>query len=177
VPALEALRNTSTLQFRMATVFWPPCTRFHDKLLFLVGKVFALETAKLPGGRGHGEPVRLMIDMNAADAIVRLLICPPTGRQTGCRGKRRQWFHRRRSRLPRHDAQGQAGDERPTAEAVVCVPVSEAADHLAVVGENRKLLIFPLAQAPEMARRQGRAAAAEVQGWWPGRREVLPPAG
>jgi topoisomerase-4 subunit A len=41
------------------------------------------------------------------------------------------------------------------AEAVACVPVPEGADHVAVVGENRKMIVFPLEQVPEMARGKG----------------------
>jgi topoisomerase-4 subunit A len=44
---------------------------------------------------------------------------------------------------------------RPPAEAALAMPVPAAADHLAVIGENRKLVIFPLAQVPEMARGRG----------------------
>ena len=44
---------------------------------------------------------------------------------------------------------------KPPAEAVACVPVPDGANHLAVVGENRKLIVFPLSQTPEMARGRG----------------------
>ena len=43
-----------------------------------------------------------------------------------------------------------AGDE-----AKVCIPVAPGADHVATIGDNRKLLIFPLAEVPEMARGKG----------------------
>ncbi len=41
------------------------------------GKFFTLEAAKLPGGRGHGEPVRLMADLEATDEIVALFVHRP----------------------------------------------------------------------------------------------------
>jgi topoisomerase IV subunit A len=50
-----------------------------DKLVLLAssGKAFTLDVARLPGGRGAGEPVRLMADMEASDAIVALMVHEP----------------------------------------------------------------------------------------------------
>ena len=74
------------------------------------GKFFTLDAAKLPGGRGHGEPVRLMADLEATDAIVALFVHRP-GAQAAGRVERRLWLHRAGGRVPGQDPQGQAGPE------------------------------------------------------------------
>ena len=67
-----------------------------DKVMLFstAGKFFTLDVGKLPGGRGHGEPVRLMCDLDAADSIVALFVhapgpsgCspPPTATASSCR--------------------------------------------------------------------------------------------
>ncbi len=72
------------------------------------GRFYTLDAAKLPGGRGHGEPIRLFIDIEQdADLVVGL---PPSGwAQVSGRQRARPRFRRRRGRMPRQYPQGQAG--------------------------------------------------------------------
>ena len=128
-----------------------------DRLLLLRtgGKFFTLERRQLPGGRGHGEPLRLMIDLEAAEGIADRC-SPPAGRPAAACRLDGNGFIAPEEEVPRQYPQGQAGDERQAAgrgDAGVRVPA--AADHLAVIGDNRKLVIFPLDQVPEMARGRG----------------------
>jgi topoisomerase-4 subunit A len=126
-----------------------------DKLLLFStgGKLFTLEAAKLPGGRGHGEPVRLMLDMEKDQDIVtifpydasrRLLLASTAG----------YGFVVPESELVANTRKGkQALNVAGTEEAKICVPAE--GDHVAVVGTNRKMVIFPLNQVPEMGRGKG----------------------
>src|SRR5690606_18704324 len=128
-----------------------------DKLLLLAtnGKIFTLDASLLPGGRGHGEPVRLMIDLeenhDIADAFAhqagRKLLIASTGGNGFI--------------VPEDDvvASTRKGKQvlnvSEPEEARVIVPVPGNADHLATVGENRKMLIFKLAEVNEMTRGKG----------------------
>lgn len=126
-----------------------------DKLLLLGsnGRVYTLPVSGLPGGRGMGEPVRLMIDLpNEADIValfphragLRMLIASSAG----------DGFIVASDELLAQTRTGkQVLNVRAPARAHVCRVVS--GDHVAVVGENRKLLVFPLDELPEMARGKG----------------------
>jgi topoisomerase IV subunit A len=117
------------------------------------GKVFTLDAAKLPGGRGFGDPIRLMVDMDeGADVVAafpyragaKLLLVGSDGRGFVA---------------PADDivANTRKGKQVLTvdAPAKAVVAVEAEGDHVAIVGENRKLLVFPITQLPEMARGKG----------------------
>ncbi len=110
---------------------------------------------KLPGGRGHGEPVRLFFDLQKvrrqssqrsnSRAAANFLVASAEGKGFIVAG----------GRVPRQYPQGQAGDERIKAPDVAVAITLVEGDQVAVIGENRKLLIFPLDQVPEMTRGAG----------------------
>jgi topoisomerase IV subunit A len=117
------------------------------------GKVFTLEAAKLPGGRGFGDPIRLLVDLDEGAEIVtaapykagaRLLLVASDGRG----------FVAPADELVAGTRKGKQamGVDAPARLAVVA---EVTGDHVAIVGENRKLLVFPLSQLPEMARGKG----------------------
>ncbi|HYA73134.1 MAG TPA: DNA topoisomerase IV subunit A [Roseiarcus sp.] len=126
-----------------------------SKILVLAGdgKVFTLDAAKLPGGRGAGEPIRLMADLDEGADIVavwphapgeKMLVATSDGRGFVV-GQDEMLSSTRKGRaLVNVDA---------PAKARLAVPA--AGDHVAVIGENRKILVFPLSQVPEMARGKG----------------------
>ncbi len=126
-----------------------------DKLLLFTtnGKFFTLEANGLPGGRGHGEPVRLMFDLEENHDIVDLFVHEP-GRKllvasTGANG-----FIVPEDEVVASTRKGkQALNVSEPEEAKICVPA--AGDTVATIGENRKLLVFPLDQVNEMARGKG----------------------
>ncbi len=117
------------------------------------GRFYTLLGANLPGGRGMGEPVRLMVDLPNDSDIIDLLIYRP-GEKLIVASTAGDGFI-----VPADEvlAQTRAGKHvltmRDGVRTAVCSRV--AGDHLAVVGENRKLLVFPLAELPEMARGKG----------------------
>ncbi len=126
-----------------------------DKILVFTtgGKFFMLGADKLPGGRGHGEPIRIIVDLENDQDIVTAFIHDPN----------------RKLLLLSHEGNGFVVPESETAantrkgkqvmnikapdEAKFCLPV--IGDHVAVVGENRKMLVFPLAEVPELGRGKG----------------------
>jgi topoisomerase-4 subunit A len=117
------------------------------------GRFYTLSAANLPGGRGMGEPVRLMVDLpNEADIVA--LFIHRSGRKLLVASSAGDGFV-----VPEDEvvAQTRAGKQvlnvRGETRARVCRPV--AGDHVACVGENRKVLVFPLEELPEMARGKG----------------------
>lgn len=126
-----------------------------DKVLVFTtgGKFYTIGADRLPGGRGHGEPIRIIVDMDNDQDIVTAFVHDP----------------KRKLLLVSHDGNGfivpeeevvantrkgkQVMNVKAPDEAQRCVSV--AGDHLAIVGENRKMLVFPLAEIPEMGRGKG----------------------
>ncbi|MEL7100577.1 MAG: DNA topoisomerase IV subunit A [Pseudomonadota bacterium] len=117
------------------------------------GRFYTLSAANLPGGRGMGEPVRLMVDLPNEVQIVDLFIHRP-GRKLLVASIAGDGFV-----VPEDDvvAQTRAGKQvlnvRAPSTALVCKPVQ--GDSVAVVGENRKVLVFALDELPEMGRGKG----------------------
>lgn len=126
-----------------------------DKLLVFAtnGRFYTVGVDKLPGGRGNGEPLSLMIDLGNDADIVQLLVHQPDRKLFVASGDGRGFI------VPESDvvAQTRSGKQvlnvSGDVEAQACV-VAEG-DHLAVIGGNRKLLIFPLSELPEMSRGKG----------------------
>jgi topoisomerase-4 subunit A len=126
-----------------------------DKLLVFGtnGRFYTLSVDKLPGGRGHGEPVRLMIDLGNEHDVVAMFVHRPDRKLLVASSDGRGFV------VPEKDvvAQTRAGKQvlnlAPGAEAQACVPAE--GDMVAALGENRKLLLFPLEQVPEMTRGRG----------------------
>ncbi|MBX3597192.1 MAG: DNA topoisomerase IV subunit A [Rhizobiaceae bacterium] len=126
-----------------------------DKILVLTtgGKFYTIGADRLPGGRGHGEPIRIIVDMENDQDIVTAFVHDP----------------KRRLLLVSHQGYGfvvpeadvvantrkgkQVMNVKLPDEAVRCVAVE--GDHVAIVGENRKLLVFALTEIPEMGRGKG----------------------
>jgi topoisomerase-4 subunit A len=126
-----------------------------DKVMLLStgGKVFTLEAAKLPGGRGHGEPVRLMVDMDKDQDVVAIFPYDPE-RKLLVASAAGYGFVVQESELLANTRKGkQALNVSGTDEAKVWVPAE--GDLVACVGTNRKMIIFPLDQLPEMTRGKG----------------------
>jgi topoisomerase-4 subunit A len=126
-----------------------------DKVLALStgGKFFTLDVAKLPGGRGHGEPVRLMLDMDKDQDVVTAFPFDPE-RKLLVASAAGYGFVAPESELVANTRKGkQVLNVSGTDEAKICVPAE--GDHVACVGTNRKMIIFPIKQLPEMGRGKG----------------------
>ncbi|TPE49443.1 DNA topoisomerase IV subunit A [Amaricoccus solimangrovi] len=126
-----------------------------DRLLLLSsnGRMFTLSCANLPGGRGMGEPIRLMADLPNEARMVALFIHRPGGRLLLASDAGDGFILPEDEALAQTRGGRQVLNLRGEARAKVCRPVR--GDHVAVVGENRKLLVFPAAELDEMARGKG----------------------
>ena len=123
-------------------------------LLFCTnGRFYSLGADKLPGGRGHGEPFRLMIDIEEAHDAVELFVHEP-GRKLIVAATSGHGFIVAEDEVLAQTRKGKQVLNVPAgSEAVVCAPA--AGDSIAVIGDNRKLLLFPLSELPEMPRGKG----------------------
>ncbi|HEU4809310.1 MAG TPA: DNA topoisomerase IV subunit A [Sphingomicrobium sp.] len=138
-----------------------PFIHFHgqttDKLALFAdnGRVYTLSGDKLPGGRGFGEPVRLQIDLEPEVEIVNLLVAEPGMKLLLASSDGRGFIASGDSTLAETRKGKQVMNLRPKAKVAVVRPIPEGSDAIAVVGENRKLLVFALFDLPELARGQG----------------------
>ena len=123
-------------------------------LLFATnGKFYSLEVAKLPGGRGHGEPIRMFIDMDQDAAIVSLF-ANKGGRKFLIANSEGQGFIVKEEDCLSNTRKGKQvmNVEMPNeARAISTV----AGDMVAVIGTNHKMVLFAIDQVPEMARGRG----------------------
>ncbi len=117
------------------------------------GRFYTLSCATLPGGRGMGEPLRLMVDLPNEAELVALFL-HKADRKLLVASSAGDGFV-----VPEADVVAQTRSGRQVlnvkegVRAVVCKPVE--GDHVAVVGENRKVLVFPLEELPELGRGKG----------------------
>jgi topoisomerase IV subunit A len=126
-----------------------------DKLLLLStgGKVYTLAGDRLPGGRSQGEPVRLMVDIEEGQDLVDLFVYRP-GKKRVIASRKGDGFIVSEDELIANTRKGkQVLNVSATEEALLLVPVD--GDMVATVGQNRKLLVFPLTELPEMGRGKG----------------------
>jgi topoisomerase-4 subunit A len=134
--------------------FLLPCMTTDRLCLFGTnGRAYTLKAGELPRGRGDGQPVRLVAELTNEDDVAALFL-PDSGKKYLVASTAGRGFVVPGAELLAEKRTGkQILNLRPGEEAVLCVPAD--GDHLAVVGENRKLLIFPLDQVPEMVRGGG----------------------
>jgi topoisomerase-4 subunit A len=117
------------------------------------GKFYSLDVAKLPGGRGHGEPIRMFIDMDQDAAIVSLF-ANKGGRKFLVANTDGQGFVVSEDDCVSNTRKGkQVMNVDMPVEA--CAIATVAGDTVAVIGSNHKMVLFPLEQVPEMARGRG----------------------
>jgi topoisomerase-4 subunit A len=150
------VQDLSSLTFKgddtLRTAFFSETT---SKILVMAtnGKVFTLEASKLPGGRGFGDPIRLMIELEESAEIVaafpykaglKLLVASTEGRGFVVPTDDVVANTRKGKQVLNVDA---------PVEAMLVVPAE--GDHVAIIGQNRKLLCFPLSEVAEMGRGKG----------------------
>ena len=138
-----------------------PAFAFHaqttDKLLLAAanGRFFTLAADKLPGGRGFGEPVRAMIDLDGSIGIVGFLPAARAAKLLVAASDGRGFI------VPAADtiAEPRKGKTvltpRAGASLKVVRPVGAEDDYVAAIGDNRKLLVFPLTEFVELSRGTG----------------------
>ena len=152
------LASAETLKFKEGD---GPAFAFHaqttDKLLLAAenGRFYTLPSDKLPGGRGFGEPVRAMIDLDGNVGIVALIPASRAARLLVVGSDGRGFA------APVADVIAETRKGKtvmtPRAGAVLKVvrPIPVTADYVAAIGDNRRMIVFPLAELAEMSRGQG----------------------
>src|SRR4029077_19069008 len=106
--------------------------------------------ADLPRGRGDGQPVRLAAELSNEDDVAALFVWRDGARYLVASASGRGFVVRAEDLVAERRTGKQVLNLKPGEEAAICIPAD--GDHVAVVGQNRKLLVFPVDQVPEMAR-------------------------
>jgi topoisomerase IV subunit A len=135
-----------------------------DKLLVFAtnGRFYTLGADRLPGGRGHGEPLRLMIDLPNDAELLTIFVHKPGRKLLVAAADGRGFIVPEGEVLAQTRTGKQVLNVRGDVEAAVCRFVD--GDHVAVVGANRKLLVFPLEELPEMTRGRGNKLQSYTKG-------------
>ncbi len=126
-----------------------------DKLVVFAtnGRFYTLPCDRLPGGRGFGEPLRLMVDLSNEHDLVELMVHQPDQKLLVAASDGRGFIVETDEIVAQKRGGRQVLNVSGEVEAVVCV-LAEG-DRLAVVGENHKLLVFGLDELPVMTRGRG----------------------
>lgn len=128
-----------------------------DKLLVFGsnGRFYTIAGDKLPPGRGFGEPVRLMVDLpNDAD-IIDLELYDSNAKMIVAGDDGRGFIVKMEDCLAQTKNGKQILNVSGKSEAKLCKPIAADHDHIAVMGQNRKMIVFGLDQIPEMAKGKG----------------------
>jgi topoisomerase IV subunit A len=153
-----ALDNAEAVKFKDGD---GPAYAFHaqttDKILLAAddGRFFTIGADKLPGGRGFGEPVRLLIDMSEGIGIVKLFHAPASARLLLAASDGKGFIAKVEDVIAETRKGRQVVNLRAGAKLAVVRIVTAGHDYVAAVGDNRKLVVFPLNELPEMGRGQG----------------------
>ena len=128
-----------------------------DKLLIAAqnGRFYTLGADKLPGARGFGEPVRTMIDLEADTGIAAMVVHKPGGKLLLASSIGKGFVAETNELLAETRKGRQVVNLKGDAELRVIREIAPEHDHVACVGENRKLIVFNLEEMPVMARGQG----------------------
>jgi topoisomerase-4 subunit A len=138
-----------------------PHLAFHaqttDKLLVMAdnGRVHTLGGDKLPGGRGFGEPLRLTIDLEAEAEVIAMMVVRPDTRLLVATSDGRGFVTSGEAVMAETRKGKQLVNLRPGAKVMLLRKVAEGADAVAVIGDNRKMLVFKLDELPELGRGSG----------------------
>lgn len=128
-----------------------------DKILLFGsdGRFYTIPGDRLPQGRGYGEPVRLMVDLPNDAKVLEMKVWEKEGKLLVASSAGRGFV------VPEEHVFAQTKNGKQVLnlgkgeKAKACFLMEEGDDHVAVVGENRKLIIFPLSEVPEMTRGKG----------------------
>jgi topoisomerase-4 subunit A len=128
-----------------------------DKLLLASsdGRFYTLAADKLPGGRGFGEPVKLMVDIEGEGNVVALLRAGAAEKLLVASSDGRGFLTPAAGAIAETRKGKQIVNLRAGAKLKVVRPVRPGDDYVAVIGENRKMVVYPMVELPEMGRGQG----------------------
>ncbi|MBO9479780.1 DNA topoisomerase IV subunit A [Shimia sp. R11_0] len=126
-----------------------------DRLLMFGsnGRFYTLSAANLPGGRGMGEPVRLMVDLPNEAEIVDIFVHQPEGRLLVASTAGDGFVVPQKDVIAQTRTGKQVLNVKDDVKAMICKPV--VGDHVAVVSKNGRFLVFPVEELPELGRGKG----------------------
>jgi topoisomerase-4 subunit A len=131
-----------------------PCFTTDRLTLFATnGRAYTLKAADLPRGRGDGQPVRLLAELTNEDDVVALFVATEGAKYLVASNSGRGFVVAGTELAAEKRTGRQILNLKPGEEAALCAPAD--GDHVAVIGSNRKLLVFPLDQVPELVRGAG----------------------
>ncbi len=131
-----------------------PCETTDRLCLFATnGRAYTVKAADLPRGRGDGQAVRLIAELTNEDDVTALFVWRAGVRYLVASNTGRGLIVKSEDLLAEKRTGKTVLNLRTGEEAVICTPAE--GDHVAVIGDNKKLLIFPLDQVPEQARGAG----------------------
>jgi topoisomerase-4 subunit A len=134
--------------------FWLQAETTDKLVLFGTnGRFYTLAVDKLPRGRGHGEPVRLLVELGDDQEIIALMVQKPGRKLLVASTDGRGFVVDEDQVIAQTRAGKQVLNVSGDVEAKVCVPAD--GDTVATIGDNRKLLLFPLEDVPNMTRGRG----------------------
>ena len=136
--------------------FWLHAATTDKLVLFGTnGRFYTVPCDKIPRGRGHGDPVRLIMDLGTEDDVVDLFVHEPGRTLLVASSDGRGFLVNEEQVIAQTRAGKQVLNVARGAEAQVCAIVPDGADSVAVVGDNRKLIVFPLSELSTMTRGRG----------------------
>ncbi len=150
------MESTDGLQFKAGDELrYALAAHTTDKIILFTtaGKFFTLDASQLPGGRGHGEPVRLMIDLAEGHDFTHMHVHDPKRKLLVASNVGNGFVVAEKNVVANTRKGKQVLNVKADEEAHVCAFVS--GDSVAVMGDNRKLLVFSLDELNEMTRGRG----------------------
>jgi len=138
-----------------------------DKLLLASsdGRFYTLAADRLPGGRGFGEPVKSMVDIESEGNVVALLRAAAAQKLLLASSDGRGFVTASAGAVAETRKGKQIVNLRPGAKLKIIRPLKPGDDYVAVIGENRKMVVYPLSELPEM----GRGSGVQLQRYRDGR--------
>ncbi len=126
-----------------------------DRLLMFGsnGRFYTLSAANLPGGRGMGEPVRLMVDLPNEAEIIDIFVHKPDRKLLVASSAGDGFVVPEKDVIAQTRTGKQVLNVKDDIRAMICKPVT--GDHVAVVSKNGRFLVFPISEMPELGRGKG----------------------
>lgn len=128
-----------------------------DKLVIFAtnGRFYTLGCDKLPAGRGFGEPLRIMVDIPNDANVMMMTLHQPARKMLLASTDGRGFIVNSDDILAQTKTGKQVLNVSGKVEAAICRYMDDGDDHVAVIGKNRKMLVFPLSEVPEMSKGKG----------------------
>ena len=149
-----AAEEFANLKFREGDELWgePIHAQTTDRLALFAsnGRAYTLAGDKLPGARGFGEPVRLFMDLDAEVEIIQLVVVRPDMKLLVASSDGKGFVTSGDATLAETRKGKQLVNVRPGARLAIVRPIPAAADAVAVIGDNRKMVVFSLGELPEL---------------------------